>query len=101
MLPTASDCLHFPQLAVPDEPPKQVKCFSQSSTSLLLSWRSIDEYSSNGALLGYQLRLRPLGADFNSMIVRNVTSSDTEQMVNGLNKFTNYSVQVFGFNSKG
>lgn len=52
--------------------------------------------------MGYRIRLRPLGADFNSMIVTNVTDTTvTEQIVNSLNKFTNYSVQIFAYNSKG
>ena len=102
---------------VPSLPPQGIKLRSSSSTSILAQWNPIPKDSVNGIPLGikliYQSALRDNSIVFNTRSRRSVEEgwSDSTNitlppnalsyLLTSLNKFTNYSIKIVGFTSKG
>lgn len=81
-----------------------------SSTGINVTWQPIDENLQYGIILGYRIRYKKV-----STVTplrrkrRSIELLETEVLggniltwtLEGLEKFTNYCIQVLGFNSKG
>ena len=82
-----------------------------SSTGINVTWQPIEEKLQYGIILGYRIRYKKevLAAPFILRKHRSVELLETEVLggnnltwtLEGLEKFTNYCIQVLGFNSKG
>lgn len=84
--------------AVPSNAPLEVQARAQSSTSFTVTWQLLDRRHVNGVLLGYIVDYEnPSG------IVSRIRLSASENwlLVEKLEEFTEYTVAVCGFTSKG
>ena len=102
---------------VPSLPPQDIEIQSSSSTSILAKWNPIPKDSVNGVPLGikviYQSALRDNSIVFSTRSKRSVEQSWSSStnitlppnalsyLLTSLNKFTNYSIKIVGFTSKG
>ena len=82
-----------------------------SSTGINVTWQPIEEKVQYGIILGYRIRYKKgaSAAASSRRKRRSIEIQETEVLggnnltwtLEGLEKFTNYCVQVWGFNSKG
>ena len=82
-----------------------------SSTSINVTWQPIEEKLQYGIILGYRIRYKKESSSASSSRRkrRSIQLRETEVLggnnltwtLEGLEKFTNYCIQVLGFNSKG
>ena len=82
-----------------------------SSTGINVTWQPIEEKVQYGIILGYRIRYKKgaSAAAPSRRKRRSIEIQETEVLggnnltwtLEGLEKFTNYCVQVWGFNSKG
>ncbi|XP_052751034.1 cell adhesion molecule Dscam2-like [Galleria mellonella] len=80
----------------PEEGPSSVECGGVTSTALRVSWQPIPPHKQAGALIGYTVLYAAQGRQW-----QNATSLVTELRLQGLLKFTNYSIKVAGFSNYG
>lgn len=80
----------------PEEGPSSVECSGVTSTALRVSWQPIPPHKQAGALIGYTVLYAAQGRQW-----LNSTSLVTELRLQGLYKFTNYTVKVAGFSNYG
>ena len=102
---------------VPSLPPRIIKLQNSSSTSISVQWKPIPKDNVHGILLGIKLFYRSALRD-NSIVFSSRARRATEENwsnyivitlppntlsyeITSLNKFTNYSVVILGFTSKG
>ncbi len=102
---------------VPSLPPQNIQLQNSSSTSILVQWKPIPSDYIHGILLGIKLLYQSAPRD-NSIVfssrARRATEGDWSEYTNitlppnalsyemtSLKKFTNYSVVILGFTSKG
>ena len=102
---------------VPSLPPQIIKLQNSSSTSISVQWKPIPKDKVHGVLLGVKLLYRSAPRD-NSIVFRSRARRSTEKdwseytnitlppgalsyEMTSLKKFTNYSVVILGFTSKG
>ena len=102
---------------VPSLPPQDIEIQNSSSTSILVQWKPIPKNHVNGILLGIKLLYRSAPRD-NSIVFSTRARRSTEEdwseytiitlhpsalsyKMTSLKKFTNYSVSILGFTSKG
>ena len=76
----------------PDAAPTLIDTFSPSSTSLYLSWTPPPVDLHRGILIGYQIVYRNLDVPGSNEMV--TTTTDASITLEGLGKFSNYSVSV-------
>ena len=110
-------CFLFSCRLVPSLPPQDIKIQNSSSTSISVQWKPIPKYHVNGILLGIKLFYRSAPRD-NSIVFSSRARRSTEEdwseytiitlqpgalsyEMTSLKKFTNYSVSILGFTSKG
>ena len=98
-------------LPAPHGPPLNVTAQNVSSTGITVTWQPIEEKLQYGIILGYRIRYKKEGSAA-PLIERKRRSVELLETVvlggnnlswtlEGLEKFTNYCIQVLGFNSKG
>lgn len=98
-------------LSAPGGPPLNVSARNTSSTSINVTWQPIEERLQHGIILGHRINYIKQ-ASLPKMARRkrrNVQDLEAEVLgennitwvLEGLEKFTNYCIQVVGFNSKG
>ncbi|XP_042564818.1 receptor-type tyrosine-protein phosphatase S isoform X2 [Clupea harengus] len=89
--------------AKPSAPPQDVKCSGASSTSLLVSWLPPSAESQNGELTGYVVSHQVEGAEVGAgeLRVPDAPPSAQQLVLQGLEKWTQYSVSVAASTSKG
>jgi len=89
-------------LTVPSKPPPKVTAHNTSSTSILVQWKPIPDQFIHGILKGYIINYHVAAkSSFNNW--KNVTSEglSTLKEIEGLEKYTEYVVQVSGYTVKG
>ncbi|XP_044020964.1 Down syndrome cell adhesion molecule-like protein Dscam2 isoform X2 [Aphidius gifuensis] len=101
-----SDILHVQTDGeIPSGPPKQVIVEPLGSQQLKITWQPPDRSLWNGELLGYTITFTVLGEDQMTNTTRVGISSNGdgsyEYRLNGLQKYTEYSIVVKAFNNKG
>ncbi|XP_076131587.1 receptor-type tyrosine-protein phosphatase S [Alosa pseudoharengus] len=90
--------------AKPSAPPREVKCSSSSSTSLLVSWLPPVAESQNGELTGYVVRHQVVAAEAGAVDEpkeSDAPPSGQQLLLQGLEKWTQYSVSAAASTSKG
>ncbi|KAG7296730.1 hypothetical protein JYU34_020631, partial [Plutella xylostella] len=80
----------------PEEGPSSVECGAVTSTALRVSWQPIPPHKQAGALIGYSVLYAAPGRHW-----QNASSLVTELRLQGLHKFTNYTIKVAGFSNYG
>ena len=91
-------------LLEPSLSPSDVNATNKSSTAIDVEWSPISKRFIPGILLGYHIHytnLDPEGFGDVSKGVRPTGVGSTSTQIEGLLKFTNYSIKVSGFTVKG
>ncbi|KAG6461797.1 hypothetical protein O3G_MSEX012863, partial [Manduca sexta] len=78
----------------PEQSPSDVECRGVSSTSLRLAWQPITEGGTS--LLGYSVYYSTEDGPW-----QNISSPHTELYLQGLLKYTNYTVKIAGYSNYG
>ncbi|XP_076235762.1 cell adhesion molecule Dscam2 [Calliopsis andreniformis] len=79
---------------VPSEPPQDVRCTALSSQSLQVSWYAPPNSSLNGILKDYKVLWENMDALADSIKPEMKITNALTVVIRGLQKYTNYSVQV-------
>ncbi|CAK9819274.1 Cell adhesion molecule Dscam2 [Anthophora plagiata] len=86
---------------VPSSPPQDIRCAALSSQSLQVSWDSPPESTLNGILKNYKVIWENMDALTESPKSEMKTTSALTVVIHGLEKYTNYSVQVLATTRAG
>ncbi|XP_015601116.1 Down syndrome cell adhesion molecule-like protein Dscam2 isoform X2 [Cephus cinctus] len=102
-----SDTLHAQTDGeVPSGPPKQISVEPLGAQQLRITWQPPDRSLWNGELLGYTIGYRNLGHDDETINTTRVGITGNgdgsyDYRLTGLRKYTQYSIVIKAFNSKG
>ena len=92
----------FPE---PSGPPEHVTLDDVTSTSIKVTWTPVKDGYRNGIIKGYKVIYQALSDGKNGIMFLNISEEkqNSEQFltVEGLNKFTNYSIRVLAFTAVG
>lgn len=84
-----------PNQSEPSAPPQEVKCFSQGSTNILVSWRAPPTELQNGIITKYSIQYSAMeGEDTETRQVSEIPPETTEYLLEDLEKWTEYRVTV-------
>uniref|UniRef100_A0A8C8MKW2 Cell adhesion molecule DSCAM n=1 Tax=Oncorhynchus tshawytscha TaxID=74940 RepID=A0A8C8MKW2_ONCTS len=86
---------------VPSRPPENVLAMAKSPEVISLSWLTLPKEALNGNLQGYRVIYWANLPDGELGEIRNVTTSYPSLELDGLEKYTNYSIQVLAFTRAG
>ncbi|XP_031166787.1 Down syndrome cell adhesion molecule homolog isoform X1 [Sander lucioperca] len=86
---------------VPSRPPENVQATAASPEVISLSWLTPPKDALNGNLLGFRVIYWANLPDGELGEIRNVTTSKPSLELDGLEKYTNYSIQVLAFTRAG
>ncbi|XP_029105293.1 Down syndrome cell adhesion molecule homolog [Scleropages formosus] len=86
---------------VPSRPPENVQATATSPESISLSWQTPPKDALNGVLQGFRVIYWANLPDGELGEIRNVTTQQPSLELDGLEKYTNYSVQVLAFTRAG
>lgn len=79
----------------PSAPPQDVKCSSQSSTNILVSWRAPPMELQNGIITKYSIQYAATeGEDMATRQVSDIPPETTQYLLEDLEKWTEYRVAV-------
>ena len=84
---------------VPNSPPVNVQGHNMSSKSILVQWDSVPAENRNGIIISYTVTYMELPGG--STISQRVYAATTQATLTGLNKYTNYSIDVLASTLKG
>ncbi|CAJ0966038.1 unnamed protein product [Ranitomeya imitator] len=86
----------------PSAPPQDIRCNSQSSTSILVSWLPPPEDKQNGAITAYSINYSAVDGEDNKPHEITVISSDTRQyLLDQLEKWTQYQISMIAYTDVG
>lgn len=85
---------------VPDRPPLYITYTSPTSTTILLHWSSVLAQFANGIISGFRVEYQDIGLS-NSTVKTRERFLVNWVLLDGLKKFTEYSVRVCAFTSVG
>ncbi|XP_068675372.1 phosphatidylinositol phosphatase PTPRQ-like [Montipora foliosa] len=96
----------FTEEIAPQGPPLNITAKNSSSTSLLITWKPIAKNLQFGFILGYRITYKKEHVDVARRKRRSANNpvevkEEFTWNLEGLEKFTNYCIQMEGFNSKG
>ncbi|XP_064157717.1 cell adhesion molecule DSCAM isoform X2 [Anguilla rostrata] len=86
---------------VPSRPPENVQASATSPETISLSWSTPAKEALNGILQGFRIIYWANLPDGELGEIRNVTTSQDSLELDGLEKYTNYSIQVLAFTRAG
>ncbi|XP_069752401.1 cell adhesion molecule DSCAML1-like [Narcine bancroftii] len=86
---------------VPSQPPDNMKAVSISSDAVTIIWSPPPRSTLNGVLKGFRVIYWSVHQDGDWGEMQNITTMDSRVELRGLEKFTNYSVQVLAFTQAG
>ncbi|XP_038635043.1 Down syndrome cell adhesion molecule-like protein 1 homolog [Scyliorhinus canicula] len=86
---------------VPSQPPDNVKAVSISSDVVTIIWSPPPRSTLNGVLKGFRVIYWSVHQDGDWGAMQNITTMENRVELKGLEKFTNYSVQVLAFTQAG
>ncbi|KAG9486714.1 hypothetical protein GDO78_006867 [Eleutherodactylus coqui] len=86
----------------PSAPPQDIRCNSQSSTSILVSWLPPPEDKQNGAITAYSINYSAVDGEDNKPHEIAGISSDTRQyLLEQLEKWTQYHISMIAYTDVG
>ncbi|XP_055975300.1 cell adhesion molecule DSCAM isoform X1 [Sorex fumeus] len=86
---------------VPSYPPENVQAIATSPESISISWSTLSKEALNGILQGFRVIYWANLMDGELGEIKNVTTTQPSLELDGLEKYTNYSVQVLAFTRAG
>ncbi|KAG7282683.1 hypothetical protein CRUP_017609 [Coryphaenoides rupestris] len=86
---------------VPSEPPQNVRAISVTSDEAVITWAEPPRVTLHGVLKGYRVVYWSLFPDGEWGEMQNITTMREQVEMHGLEKFTNYSVQVLAYTQAG
>ncbi|NXX44189.1 DSCL1 protein, partial [Tricholaema leucomelas] len=86
---------------VPSQPPENVRAISITSDVAVISWSEPPRSTLNGVLKGYRVIFWSLYMDGEWGEMQNITTTRERVELRGMEKFTNYSVQVLAYTQAG
>ncbi|XP_052423952.1 Down syndrome cell adhesion molecule a isoform X1 [Carassius gibelio] len=86
---------------VPSRAPEKVVATAASPESISLSWQTLSREALNGVLQGFRIIYWANLPDGELGEIRNVTTQKDQLELEGLEKYTNYSIQVLAFTRAG
>ncbi|XP_066555690.1 cell adhesion molecule DSCAM isoform X2 [Amia ocellicauda] len=86
---------------VPSRPPENVQATATSPEAISLSWSTPPKEALNGILQGFRVIYWANLPDGELGEIRNVTTTQPSLELDGLEKYTNYSIQVLAFTRAG
>ncbi|XP_076137879.1 cell adhesion molecule DSCAM [Alosa pseudoharengus] len=86
---------------VPSQAPGNVVATPSSPEAIFVYWSPLPNDTLNGVLLGYRVIFWANLADGELGDIRNITTLQPRLELDGLEKFTNYSIQVLAFTQAG
>ncbi|BES91298.1 Down syndrome cell adhesion [Nesidiocoris tenuis] len=87
---------------VPGAPPANIQCLSQSSQSILVSWKAPPALLQNGRIQGYRLYYENQDEKPPGFVeAETKITSDLMLKLQNLQKYSNYSIQVWAFTKVG
>uniref|UniRef100_A0A3B4EHB5 Cell adhesion molecule DSCAM n=1 Tax=Pygocentrus nattereri TaxID=42514 RepID=A0A3B4EHB5_PYGNA len=101
MGPTSEEAIVTTLEDVPSRPPENVVTTATTPETISLSWSALPKEALNGMLLGYRVIYWANLLDGELGDIRNVTTSKPSLELEGLEKYTNYSIQVLAFTRAG
>ncbi|XP_026719403.1 Down syndrome cell adhesion molecule-like protein 1 [Athene cunicularia] len=88
-------------VSVPHQPPENVRAISITSDVAVISWSEPPRSTLNGVLKGYRVIFWSLYMDGEWGEMQNITTTRERVELRGMEKFTNYSVQVLAYTQAG
>ncbi|ELK37238.1 Down syndrome cell adhesion molecule [Myotis davidii] len=86
---------------VPSYPPENVQAIATSPESISISWSTLSKEALNGILQGFRVIYWANLMDGELGEIKNVTTTQPALELDGLEKYTNYSIQVLAFTRAG
>uniref|UniRef100_A0A8D1K5G6 Down syndrome cell adhesion molecule n=1 Tax=Sus scrofa TaxID=9823 RepID=A0A8D1K5G6_PIG len=86
---------------VPSSPPENVQAIATSPESISISWSTLSKEALNGILQGFRVIYWANLMDGELGEIKNVTTTQPSLELDGLEKYTNYSIQVLAFTRAG
>uniref|UniRef100_A0A8C9T557 DS cell adhesion molecule like 1 n=1 Tax=Scleropages formosus TaxID=113540 RepID=A0A8C9T557_SCLFO len=86
---------------VPSQPPQNVRAVTVTSDEAVITWSEPPRMTLNGVLKGYRVVFWSLFPDGEWGEMQNITTTREQVELKGLEKFTNYSVQVLAYTQAG
>ncbi|XP_073231551.1 neural cell adhesion molecule L1-like, partial [Porites lutea] len=87
---------------VPSKPPQNLTVAkdNSTSTSLFIHWRPVPANHQNGIILGYRIMYKKSASE-DTLKTKNVSARTTATELKNLTKFTEYSITILAYTSKG
>lgn len=86
----------------PSGPPQEVKCYSSSSTSILVRWRPPPIESQNGIITQYTIQYAATeGEDTGTQQIHGISPQSSQYLLENLDKWTEYRVTVMAHTDVG
>uniref|UniRef100_A0A3Q2G055 Down syndrome cell adhesion molecule like 1 n=1 Tax=Cyprinodon variegatus TaxID=28743 RepID=A0A3Q2G055_CYPVA len=86
---------------VPSQPPQNVRAISVTSDQAVINWAEPPRMTLHGVLKGYRVVFWAVFPDGEWSEMQNITTTKEQVELKGLEKFTNYSIQVLAFTQAG
>ncbi|XP_048837353.1 Down syndrome cell adhesion molecule-like protein 1 homolog isoform X1 [Brienomyrus brachyistius] len=86
---------------VPSQPPQNVRAVTVTSDEAVITWSEPPRMTLNGVLKGYRVVFWSIFPDGEWGEMQNITTTREQVELRGLEKFTNYSVQVLAYTQAG
>uniref|UniRef100_A0A8C1MR98 Down syndrome cell adhesion molecule like 1 n=1 Tax=Cyprinus carpio TaxID=7962 RepID=A0A8C1MR98_CYPCA len=86
---------------LPSQPPQNVRAITVTSDEAVITWSEPPRMTLNGVLKGYRVVFWSLYPDGEWGEMQNITTTREQVELKGLEKFTNYSVQVLAYTQAG
>uniref|UniRef100_A0A672TCU1 DS cell adhesion molecule like 1 n=1 Tax=Sinocyclocheilus grahami TaxID=75366 RepID=A0A672TCU1_SINGR len=86
---------------VPSQPPQNVRAITVTSDEAVITWSEPPRMTLNGVLKGYRVVFWSLYPDGEWGEMQNITTTREQVELKGLEKFTNYSIQVLAYTQAG
>uniref|UniRef100_A0AAY4CS75 Down syndrome cell adhesion molecule like 1 n=1 Tax=Denticeps clupeoides TaxID=299321 RepID=A0AAY4CS75_9TELE len=86
---------------VPSQPPQNVRAITVTSDEAVITWSEPPRMTLNGVLKGYRVVFWSLLPDGEWGEMQNITTTREQVDLKGLEKFTNYSIQVLAYTQAG
>ncbi|XP_047472711.1 Down syndrome cell adhesion molecule-like protein Dscam2 isoform X10 [Penaeus chinensis] len=99
--PTTEEIRSYTAEGTPQQPPHDVTCTTLTSQTIRVSWASPPLETVQGVIKGYKVIYGPSDKWYDEERKDTKITSSTETHLHGLQKYTNYSLQVLAFTSGG
>ncbi|KAF3692773.1 Down syndrome cell adhesion molecule-like protein 1 [Channa argus] len=86
---------------VPSQPPQNVRAISVTSDEAVITWSEPPRMTLHGVLKGYRVVFWAVFVDGEWGEMQNITTIKEQVELKGLEKFTNYSIQVLAYTQAG